>query len=68
MYKRIARYCLLLSIISLCSCNTTSLEFHADPLELINRKVFTANDTVDQALLRPVSLFYRQILQVHKMI
>ena len=43
------------------SCNTTSLEFHVDPLELINRKVFSANDTVDQALLRPVSLFYRRI-------
>ena len=61
MYKTIARYCLLLSIISLGSCNTTSLDFHDDPLELINRKVFSANDTVDQALLRPVSLFYRRI-------
>ena len=61
MYKKIARHCLLLSIISLGSCNTTSLDFHDDPLELINRKVFSANDTVDQALLRPVSLFYRRI-------
>ena len=37
------------------------MDFHDDPLELINRKVFSANDTVDQALLRPVSLFYRRI-------
>ena len=61
MYKKFVRCCILLGSISLTSCNTTSLEFHADPLELINRKVFTANDTVDQALLRPVSLFYRRI-------
>ena len=61
MYKKFIRCCILLGSISLTSCNTTSLEFHADPLELINRKVFTANDTVDQALLRPVSLFYRRI-------
>ena len=61
MYKKIIHYCLLLSSISLISCNTTSLEFHDDPLELLNRKVFSANDTVDQALLRPVSLFYRRI-------
>ena len=61
MYKKIICVFLLLISISLTSCNTTSLDFNSDPLELINRKVFSANDAVDQALLRPVSLVYRRI-------
>tara|TARA_Y100001978_G_scaffold63083_1_gene56620 strand:- start:143 stop:901 length:759 start_codon:yes stop_codon:yes gene_type:complete len=61
MYKKLICVFLLLISISLTSCNTTSLEFNSDPLELINRKVFSANDAVDQALLRPVSLVYRRI-------
>ena len=61
MYKKIICVFLLLISISLTSCNTTSLQFNSDPLELINRKVFSANDAVDQALLRPVSLVYRRI-------
>ena len=61
MYKKLICVFLLLISISLTSCNTTSLDFNSDPLELINRKVFSANDAVDQALLRPVSLVYRRI-------
>ena len=61
MYKKIICVFLLLISISLTSCNTTYLHFNSDPLELINRKVFSANDAVDQALLRPVSLVYRRI-------
>ena len=60
MYKKTLCFYLIVCAISLASCNTTSLTSNSDPLELMNRKIFRANDTIDQAVLRPVSLFYRE--------
>ena len=60
MYKKNLCFFLIVCAISLASCNTTSLTSNSDPLELMNRKIFRANDAVDQAVLRPVSLFYRK--------
>ena len=60
MYKKTLCLYLIVCAISLASCNTTSLTSNSDPLELMNRKIFRANDAVDQAVLRPVSLFYRK--------
>ena len=60
MYKKTLCFYLIVCAISLASCNTTNLTSNSDPLELLNRKIFRANDTVDQTVLRPVSLFYRE--------
>jgi phospholipid-binding lipoprotein MlaA len=60
MYKKTLCFYLIVCAISLVSCNTTNLISNSDPLELLNRKIFRANDTVDQTVLRPVSFFYRE--------
>src|SRR4029079_3597178 len=46
----------------LAGCATGPNANPADPLEPLNRQVARFNDTVDDALLRPVATVYRQVL------
>ena len=45
----------------LCGCATGPTANPLDPMEPLNRSVFTFNDAVDRAVLKPVATAYRQV-------
>ncbi len=45
----------------LCGCATGPNANPLDPMEPLNRSVFTFNDAVDRAVLKPVATAYRQV-------
>jgi phospholipid-binding lipoprotein MlaA len=49
----------LLAAVSLSACASSSDGEIADPLEKMNRGIFAFNDTVDEAVLKPVAKGYR---------
>lgn len=59
------RLTLLLASLTLSGCSTLHLSAYTlekDPLEPFNRKVYLFNDTVDQALIKPVAQGYAQVV------
>jgi phospholipid-binding lipoprotein MlaA len=55
------KYCLLVCCLLLNGCATTSSNNPEDPLESINRPIYTFNRTLDKAILRPVAKGYNAI-------
>jgi phospholipid-binding lipoprotein MlaA len=56
---RVAVLCLgLVTVASLQGCATAA---HPDPMESWNRKVFSFNDALDENLLKPVAIGYRNV-------
>ncbi len=56
---------LLVVFLSLTGCSTLHLSTYTlkqDPFEPFNRKVYVLNDTVDQAVLKPVAQVYAQVM------
>lgn len=62
MYKKLVRYALAASLISLCGCASAP---HAgndmSALEKYNRTMFNINDKIDKAVIRPVAKGYRAV-------
>ena len=56
----LSRWLPLLAIVLLAGC-TIAKPRTDDPLEHVNRKVFAFNDSLDQAVVRPVAVGYRNI-------
>ncbi|MDH2915745.1 MAG: VacJ family lipoprotein, partial [Gallionella sp.] len=59
------RLSLLIASLALTGCSTIHLSAYTlekDPLEPFNRKVYVFNDTVDQALIKPVAQSYAQVV------
>jgi phospholipid-binding lipoprotein MlaA len=55
----VIRYCLVFCVVALTGCATTASN-PRDPLEGFNRAMFSVNDTVDQAALKPVATVYKK--------
>jgi len=59
------RLSLLFGCLSLTGCSTLHLSAYTqekDPFEPFNRKVYALNDTVDQAVLKPVAQTYAKVM------
>ncbi len=59
------RLSLLISSLILTGCSTLHLSAYTlekDPFEPLNRKVYVLNDTVDQAILKPVAQGYARVM------
>ena len=54
-----ARWATLVAVLLLQACATVANPDARDPLESLNRGVFKFNDAVDRAVLKPVSIVYR---------
>jgi phospholipid-binding lipoprotein MlaA len=54
--------CMVLAVLLLQGCASLRGPDPADPLEPVNRKVTAFNDVADDLVLRPVAVFYGQIL------
>ncbi len=59
------RFSLLISSLILTGCSTLHLSTYTlekDPFEPFNRKVYVFNDTIDQAVLKPVAQGYAKVM------
>ncbi|MDD4911806.1 MAG: VacJ family lipoprotein [Sideroxydans sp.] len=59
------RFSLVLTSLILTGCSTLHLSAYTldkDPLEPLNRKVFVFNDTVDQAIVKPIAKGYAAVV------
>jgi phospholipid-binding lipoprotein MlaA len=59
------RLVLVIASVSLTGCSTLHLSAYTlekDPFEPFNRKVYALNDTVDQAVLKPVAKTYAEVV------
>jgi len=54
------RACLIGSYIFIPACKPATDLSQSDPIEPFNRKVFTFNDALDQTILRPAALAYKE--------
>lgn len=64
-YMHLMRISLLLASLFLAGCSSTSLNASTrqkDPFESFNRSVFTFNDTVDRAVVKPVAKGYSAVV------
>lgn len=61
VWPRVWSLLVLLLALSLSGCATGPHANPADPLEPFNRSMFKFNDTVDQAVLKPVATAYRDV-------
>ncbi|MDD5058606.1 MAG: VacJ family lipoprotein [Sideroxydans sp.] len=64
---RFKPYLLLAGCLALTGCSTVHLSAYTqekDPFEPFNRKVYVLNDTVDQAVLKPVAQTYAKVMPV----
>ena len=59
---RLARALVAASALALGACATTGEGDPRDPLEPMNRAIYSFNDGLDQAVLRPVATAYRDVL------
>ena len=61
MYKKLVKYTFTLGILALCGCAATPHSGDTSALEKYNRTMFTINDKIDKAVIRPVAKGYRAI-------
>jgi len=59
--KALQRSALLVAVSLLQACATVSSPDRRDPLESMNRSIFTFNDTLDQVFMKPVATVYRDL-------
>ena len=59
--KTFHRIALLVVVLLLQACATVSSPDRRDPLESVNRSVFTFNDTLDRVLMKPVAMVYQDV-------
>lgn len=58
-HRGLVRVCLLTFLALLQACAAVPYPDHRDPLESMNRGIFTFNDKLDRAVLKPVATVYR---------
>lgn len=61
VYKKLVKYTFTLGMLALCSCATTPHSEDSSALEKYNRTMFTINDKIDKAVIRPMAKGYRAI-------
>lgn len=60
-WQGLARWSLLASLVLLQACATVASPDKRDPLESLNRSIFSFNDRVDTAVVKPVATVYRDV-------
>lgn len=55
------RWCLLAVVVLLQACATVAYPDRRDPLESMNRSIYSFNDRLDTALVKPVATVYRDV-------
>lgn len=58
-WDRLVRLSVLLTLVFLQACATVAYPDPRDPLESMNRSIFSFNDKLDRAVLKPVATVYR---------
>ena len=62
MINLIKRSCMALLAVALVGCASTATQNPRDPIESFNRAMFTFNDAVDEAALKPAAEAYQRLL------
>ena len=55
MYRKLVKYTLTLGMLTLCGCAATPHSGDTSALEKYNRTMFTINNKIDKAVIRPVA-------------